>query len=136
MCPETSGPCVGVEGAHSEDAPLLRLPCRVEPKGLGKHAEDACPSAPSCTLILCKPYGDDAAESNTDLIEAHELLVCCRNVGGTEQRQPTYCPLSLECRDFAWWSAKMALYGWALVSHNFHELPFFHVPECRVERSI
>ena len=66
--PQAPGPGVAVERTHGEDAPLLRLPCRVEPKGLGKHAEDAGPTAPSYAFVLCKPDGDDAAQSNADLI--------------------------------------------------------------------
>ena len=68
MYPETSGPCVGVERAHSKNTPLLSLPRRVEPKGLGKHPKDTRPPSPSCTLVLRKPDRDDAAKGHADLI--------------------------------------------------------------------
>ena len=68
MCPEASGPCVSVERAHMENAPLLCFPCRVEPEGLGKHTEDTRPASPSYALVLRKPDGDDAAKGDADLI--------------------------------------------------------------------
>ena len=74
MHPEASSPCVSVERTHGENTPLLRLPCRVEPKRLGKHPEDAGPPSPSCTLVLRKPDGDDAAKGDADLIQARGLL--------------------------------------------------------------
>jgi len=66
--PEAPGPGVRVERAHGEDAPLLCLPCRVEPKGLSKHAEDTRPPPPPDAFVLCQPDGDDAAKGDADLV--------------------------------------------------------------------
>ena len=66
--PEAPGPGVSVERAHGENAPLLGLPCRVEPKGLSKHPEDARATAPGCAFVLRKPDRDDAAKGDADLI--------------------------------------------------------------------
>ena len=68
VCPDASCPRVGVERAQSEDAPLLGLPCRIEPKRLAKHPKDARPPSPAFTLVLRKPDRDDAAEGDADLI--------------------------------------------------------------------
>jgi hypothetical protein len=68
VCPKASRPRVGVEGAQSKNAPLLGLPCRVEPKRLAKHPENACPTSPSLTLVLRKPDRNDAAQGDADLI--------------------------------------------------------------------
>src|SRR5262245_23874255 len=70
MCPEASGPGVGVERAQSENAPLLGLPCRVEPKRLTKHAEDWRPSSPAFALVLRKPDRDQPTEGDANLIWA------------------------------------------------------------------
>ena len=66
--PKASRPSVSVERAHGKNTPLLRLPCRIEPEGLGKHAEDTRPPSPSCTFVLRKPDRDDAAKGDADLI--------------------------------------------------------------------
>jgi hypothetical protein len=66
--PEAPGPGVSVERAHGENAPLLCLPCRVEPKGLSKHPEDTRPPAPGFAFVLRKPNRNDAAKGNADLI--------------------------------------------------------------------
>src|SRR6476646_4487932 len=67
--PEASCPCVGVERAQSENTPLPRAPCRVEPKRLTKDPENTRPSLPAFTLVLCKPDRDEASKGDADLIQ-------------------------------------------------------------------
>lgn len=90
MHPEASSPRVSVERAHSENTPLLRLPGRVEPKGLGEHSEDTRPSAPTCALVLRKPDRDDATKGDADLIQAHGLLLCGAALKVPSQHAPNY----------------------------------------------
>jgi hypothetical protein len=68
VCPEASGPRVAVEGAQSKNAPLLGFQCRVEPKRLAKHPENACPTSPAFTLVLREPDRNNSAQGDADLI--------------------------------------------------------------------
>src|SRR5262245_13584205 len=68
MYPDASCPRVRIERAHGENAPLLRLPRRVEPKRLGNHPENTRQSPPRRTLILRKPDCDDTAKRDAYLI--------------------------------------------------------------------
>ena len=108
MCPDPSCPCVGVECTQSEDAPLLGLPCRVEPKRLAKHPEDARPSSPAFALVLRKPDRDDAAEGDADLIKAHGFF-CGSYTPKTldSSRRCAFCSVG----DFAQESSNGAVYG-------------------------
>src|SRR5215475_12665297 len=74
MRPQASRPGIAVEGAQEENPPLLRLPGGVEPKRLAQHAKDARPSPPACTLVLCQPDRDDAADGDANLFHAQETL--------------------------------------------------------------
>jgi len=76
MHPETSCPRVTIESTHSEDTPLLGLPCGIEPKWLSDYAEDARPPSPSRALVLRKPDSHDAAKCYANLIYAHGLHLC------------------------------------------------------------
>ena len=93
--PEASRPCIGIEHTHGKDTPLLCLPCRVEPKGLGEHAKDARAPSPGCALVLRKPHRDDAAKGDANLIYAHELLFCAAHLRGRWHHSLCSVPLLL-----------------------------------------
>ena len=90
MHPETSCPRVTIESTHSEDTPLLGLPCGIEPKWLSDYAEDARPPSPSRALVLRKPDSHDAAKCDANLIYAHGLLLCGATFLEGQQPQPMF----------------------------------------------
>ena len=73
--PEASCPCVGIEHAQSENTPLFRAPCRVEPKRLTKDPENTRPPLPAFTRVLRKPDRDEATKGDADLIQAQQGLL-------------------------------------------------------------
>ena len=83
--PEASCPCVGIEHAQSENTPLFRAPCCVEPKRLTKDPENTRPSLPAFTRVLRKPDRDEATEGDADLIQAKQVSFQTRTTSTTLQ---------------------------------------------------